>query len=136
MENSQIRSRKSVLFLTAYDSIGCMEMNRKKQSILPQKPPEFTEELLRLAPPETSSADHFEAILNYLDAKQDAWTLEQDRRLMKSEKRILWCSYLRGLLRIFGGVTKRKHFSWCPFEEWMGNEFMAIYNLPHGEHRH
>lgn len=111
-------------------------MNRKKPSILPQRPLELTEELLRLAPPETSSAEHIETVLKHLDAKLDTWTLEQDRRLLKAEKRIKLCSYLQGFLSAFDSNPTRKHFSWCPFEDWMGNEFMAIYNLPHDEHRH
>ena len=113
-----------------------MEMNRKKQSILPQSPLNSTEDLLRLAPPETSSAEHFEAILNYLEAKQDAWILEQNRRLMNADVRIRLCARLRGFLSAFGLKTMNKHFSWCPFEDWMGSDFMTVYDLLPGEHRH
>ena len=125
-----------MLFLAIYGSIGCMEMKRINSNILPQPPLRFVDDLMKLAP-EASTSEHIEATLSYLEAKQKAWTTEQDRRLMRAEKRIRLCSYLNSHWAAFVGRSGQKsHFNWCPFEEWMGSDFMAVYDLPHRDHGH
>ena len=100
--------------------------------VLPQKPLNLLADLVRLAPPETSTKAHIDATLDYLEAKQKAWSEEQDRRLLKAEKRVKLCALLHGLSIGFGlgeYHVHRKHFSWCPFEDWMGNELQGLDDL-------
>ncbi len=100
--------------------------------VLPQRPLNLLADLVRLAPPETSTKAHITATLDYLEAKQEAWVLEQNRRLVKAEKRIKLCAFLHGMLSTFGlrdFHPHRKHFSWCPFEDWMGNELQGLDEL-------
>ena len=102
--------------------------------ILPQKRLNIIEELVRLAPPETSTKEHVDATLDYLEAKQERWTAEQNRRLLKAEKRIRLCAFIRGAASACGVPydVHRGHFSWCPFEAWMGTDFCssADYTAP------
>lgn len=98
--------------------------------VLPQRPLNLLADLVRLAPPETSTREHIDATLNYLEARMDSWTAEQDRRLQKAEKRIKLCAMLHGMALGMGAPSDYrihgKHFSWCPFEEWMGNEYAGL----------
>jgi len=103
-----------------------------KPEVLPQAPLNIFADLVRLAPPETSTKEHIDATLSYLEARMDRWTIEQDLRLKRAEKRIKLCSYLNGFLMgvsIFPGDNQLKHFSWCPFEEWMGSEYDSLHEL-------
>lgn len=103
--------------------------------ILPQKPFNPTLELLKLAPPETSSKEHITAVLDYLEAKADSWKKEQDRRMLKAEVRIRVCAHLKGLALGFGFPSANQHFSWCPLEAWLEDphfdlpeEFLSPHN--------
>jgi len=102
--------------------------------VLPQKPIELIPELLRLAPPETSTKEHIDATLDYLEARMDAWNTEQNRRLLRAEKRINLCGLLQGVLMATSLDPNRtsvhhRHFSWCPFEAWMGSEYEGLTEL-------
>lgn len=108
--------------------------------VLPQKQLDLMADLVRLAPPETSTKEHITRTLDYLEAKQKVWAAEQDRRLRKAERRIKLCAYLHGML-LASGIpleysTRPKHFSWCPFEDWMGNGFFTLDDLFGSEHGH
>lgn len=100
--------------------------------VLPQRPLNLLADLVRLAPPETSTKAHITATLDYLEAKQEAWALEQNRRLVRAEKRIKLCAFLRGMASAFGLSdfhAHGKHYSWCPFEDWMGSELQGLDEL-------
>lgn len=98
--------------------------------VLPQRPLNLLADLVRLAPPETSTKEHINATLDYLEARMDSWSAEQDRRLKRAEKRIKLCATLHGMALTFGLAPDyhlhRKHFSWCPFEDWMGSEYEGL----------
>lgn len=109
--------------------------------LLPQKPLNAVEELIRLAPPETSTREHIEATMDYLEARMDRWTAEQNRRLLKAEKRIRLCAFLQGMLYssglpLEGDLIQRKHFSWCPYEAWMSNSLLGYSDLFGPAHSH
>jgi len=94
--------------------------------VLPQKQLNLIADLIRLAPPETSTKEHVEATLDYLEARMETWSAEQDRRLKKAERRISLCAILQGMLSATSldpdhTSIHHRHFSWCPFEAWMGN---------------
>lgn len=94
--------------------------------LLPQSAPNFMEELVRLAPVETSSREHIAATLDYIEDRMDKWKAEEERRLRKAEKRIGLCSFLHTFLAGVGLSHTRahsQHFDWCPFEDWMGKDF-------------
>ncbi len=98
--------------------------------LLPQKPLNLVADLVRLAPPETSSKEHIEATLSYLEARMERWSAEQDRRLLKAEKRIALCSYLHGFLGLPTLVDgKTQHFSWCPWDAWMNNNHFGLQEI-------
>lgn len=98
--------------------------------VLPQKPLNLLADLVRLAPPETSSREHIEATLSYLEARMDSWSKEQDRRLAKAEKRVALCAYLHGFLGLPTFVDgKTQHFSWCPWDAWMDNSHLGIHEI-------
>lgn len=104
-----------------------------KPEVLPQAPLNLFADLVRLAPPETSTKDHIDATLKYLEARQDRWTVEQNLRLQRAEKRIKLCALLNGMLMGIGLApdysVQHKHFRWCPFEDWMGSEYSTIPEL-------
>jgi len=99
--------------------------------VLPQKQLNLIADLIRLAPPETSTKEHIDVTLDYLEDKMDKWTIEQNRRLVKAEKRIKLCAFLQGMLVATSMDPEstsihHRHFSWCPFEAWMGNEYEGL----------
>lgn len=103
--------------------------------VLPQKQLNLIAELIRLAPPETSSKEHIDATLDHLENRMERWTAEQNRRLLKAEKRINLCALLQGMLMSFSmdpdhTSIHHRHFSWCPFEAWMGNEYPGLIESP------
>lgn len=104
-----------------------------KDEVLPQEPLNILAELVKLAPPETSTREHIGSVLSHLEAKQDRWTAEQNLRLQRAEKRIKLCAYLNGMLMGVGlapdYTVHTKHFSWCPFEAWMGSEYSSLRDL-------
>lgn len=104
-----------------------------KQELLPQAPLNLFADLVRLAPPETSTKEHIDATLSYLEARMDRWTVEQNQRLQRAEKRIKLCAALNGMLMGVGlapdYTVHTKHFSWCPFEAWMGSEYASLHDL-------
>lgn len=100
-----------------------------KPELLPQKPLNLMSDLVRLAPPETSTKEHLCATLDYLESALETWETEQDARLQKAEKRVRLCAYLKGMISAFGFHSSSKHFDWCPFEAWMAPDLLDIEDI-------
>lgn len=95
---------------------------------LPLEPYDYASELLRLAPPETSTPQHVASVLDYLEARMEAWKQEQNERLRKAEKRIKLCASIRGAMGVLG-FDSGSHFSWCPYDHWISNDFLPSEDL-------